>query len=303
MLRHSLIRMTPDQRLAAVAAGQHGCATIEQALAAGLTRDQVYRRVRSGRFERLGHHVLRLAGAPVTWEQQLMAGLLDLGGDSVVSHRAAAAVHGFDGFDPGPIEFLLGRQRRGTGAGWQVHTTIRLERIDRVETNGFRCTSASRTIVDLAGSVPVRALERAIDSAVRDGLSSPTFLAHRLGALRHRRGVRVLDRLLVDSGGHSDLERRFLQLIRMAGLPSPIRQRTFRDEQGRVIRADFSFEPRLLLVEVSGRRGHSSDAERAKDAQRRNELQRLGFVVLEFTNRQVRDEPGYVIATLRRHLI
>jgi very-short-patch-repair endonuclease len=55
-------------------------------------------------------------------------------------------------------------------------------------------------------------------------------------------------------------------------------------------------------VEVSGRRGHSSDAERAKDAQRRNELQHLGFVVLEFTNRQVRDEPGYVIATLRRHL-
>jgi very-short-patch-repair endonuclease len=231
-----------------------------------------------------------------------MAGLLDLGDDALVSHRSAAALHGFDGFDPGPVEFLQPRERRGTGAGWRVHTTTRLERIDRVEVEGFRCTSASRTIVDLAGSVLVRALERAIDSAVRDGLTSPTFLAHRLSALRHGRGVRLLDRLLVDAGGHSDLERRFLQLVRVAGLPSPIRQRTFRNQARRVIRVDFSFEPRPLIVEVSGRRGHSSDAERAKDAQRRNELQHLGFVVLEFTNRQVRDEPGYVIATLRRHL-
>ena len=185
-LRHSLTWMTPDQRLAAIAAGQHGCATIEQALAAGLTRDQVYRRIRSGRLERLGHHVLRIAGAPATWEQALMAGLLDLGDGAVVSHRAAAALHGFDGFDPGPVEFLQPRRRRGSGVGWKVHTTVRLELIDRVEVDGFRCTSASRTVVDLAGSARVRALERAIDSAVRDGLSSPTFLAHRLRALRPR---------------------------------------------------------------------------------------------------------------------
>ena len=200
-LRHSLTWMTPDQRLAAIAAGQHGCATIEQALAAGLTRDHVYRRIRSGRMERLGHHVLRLAGAPATWEQELMAGLLDLGDDAVVSHWAAAALHGFDGFDPGAVEFLQPRRRRGSGEGWKVHTTVRLERIDRVEVSGFRCTSASRTVIDLAGSAPIRALERAIDSAVRDGLSSPTFLAHRLRALRPARGVRVLDRLLVDSVG------------------------------------------------------------------------------------------------------
>ena len=186
--------------------------------------------------------------------------------------------------------------------GWKVHTTVRLELIDRVEVDGFRCTSASRTVVDLAGSARVRALERAIDSAVRDGLSSPTFLAHRLRALRPARGVRTLDRLLVDSGGHSDLERRFLELVRRAGLPRPICQRPYRDDHGRVIRVDFSFEPRPVIVEVTGRRGHASDAERAKDAQRRNELQRVGFVVLEFTNRQVRDEPDDVIATLRRHL-
>ena len=57
----------------------------------------------------------------------------------------------------------------------------------------------------------------------------------------------------------------------------------------------------MLIVEVSGRRGHSSDAERAKDAQRRNELQILGYTVLEFTYADIKDRPDYVLATLRRH--
>ena len=69
----------------------------------------------------------------------------------------------------------------------------------------------------------------------------------------------------------------------------------------RVGRVDFCFEPQLLIVEVSGRRGHSTDAERAKDAQRRNELQTLGYTVLEFTYADVKDRPDYVLATLRRH--
>jgi len=68
-----------------------------------------------------------------------------------------------------------------------------------------------------------------------------------------------------------------------------------------VARVDFSFEPVPLLVEVGGRRGHSSDAERAKDARRRNELQALGFVVLEFTYLDIHQRPNDVIAMLRRH--
>jgi very-short-patch-repair endonuclease/predicted transcriptional regulator of viral defense system len=295
--------MLADQRLHALAARQHGCVTVDQARAAGLSVSQIHRRLRDERFERLGHHVLRVAGSPHSWEQQLMAALLDHGDGAVVSHHAAAALHAFDGFPRQPVEVTMTRAARGRRAHWRLHTTRRLELIDRTEIDGFRSTTASRTIIDLAATASVSQLERAIDSAVRDGWSSPAFLRRRLGALRGRgrRGVRLLDELLEDSGGHSDLERRFLALVRRAGLPKPTCQRILgRGET--VSRVDFSFEPRPVLVEVSGRRGHASDAERAKDARRRNELQELGFVVLEFTNRQVREQPGYVIATLRRHL-
>ena len=233
-----------------------------------------------------------------------MAGVLDLGSTALVSHRAAAALHGFDGFRREPIELTSPRSRRGAAGPWTVHTTRRLELIDRVRVDGFPATSASRTIIDLAGTASVAELERAIDSAVRDGLTSPLFLSRQLERLRGRgrRGVVLLDELLVDSGGHSDLERRFLALVRLAGLPRPTCQRVFRRDGTTLARVDFSFEPRPVIVEVSGRRGHSSDAERARDAQRRNELQHLGFVVLEFTNEQVRRHPAAVVAALRRHL-
>jgi very-short-patch-repair endonuclease len=69
----------------------------------------------------------------------------------------------------------------------------------------------------------------------------------------------------------------------------------------RVGRVDFCFQVQMLVVEVSGRRGHSTDGERAKDAQRRNELQALGYTVLEFTYADIRDRPGYVIALLRQY--
>jgi len=294
----------PDRLLLDLAARQHGCASISQAIDAGLTAPQIRHRLRRGWFERVGSHVLRIGGTPLSWEHQLMAGLLDLGPAALVYGRAAAALHEFDGFAPRPVEFVVPRGARGVAPHWNVHTSLVLPSIDRAVVRGFWCTSASRTVIDLARTASASELERAIDSAVRDGLSSPRFLAKRLSALRGsgRAGVRLLDELLVDSGGHSDLERVFLRLVRQAGLPRPKCQRIFRRDRTTLARVDFSFEPLPVIAEVSGRRGHSSDAERAKDGRRRNELQQEGFIVLDFTDHQVRREPMYVITALRRAL-
>jgi very-short-patch-repair endonuclease len=62
------------------------------------------------------------------------------------------------------------------------------------------------------------------------------------------------------------------------------------------------FEPFASVVEVSGRRGHASDAERARDAQRRNELQDIGRHVFEYTYHDVTKRPGYVTTTMRAPL-
>lgn len=58
-----------------------------------------------------------------------------------------------------------------------------------------------------------------------------------------------------------------------------------------------------LIVEVSGRRGHTSDRDRQHDARRRNDLQASGWMVLEFTTADVLDDPSYVITTITEQLV
>jgi very-short-patch-repair endonuclease len=165
-----------------------------------------------------------------------------------------------------------------------VHSTFTLAPIDRVVVGGYPCTSATRTIIDLARlRVPRIQLEAAIDST-------------------RTLGARLLDELLVDTGGHSMLERRFLQLVRRAGLPRPRTQVIHRRDGRTFARVDFLFDDVGVVVEVSGRKGHSSPSERARDAQRRNELQDAGRAVYEYTWEQVTRRAEWVAATLRARL-
>ncbi|HQZ36558.1 MAG TPA: hypothetical protein PK020_19170 [Ilumatobacteraceae bacterium] len=46
--------------------------------------------------------------------------------------------------------------------------------------------------------------------------------------------------------------------------------------------------------------GHASDADRRKDARRRNELQHRGYAVIEFTAADGMTDPGYVVDSLGR---
>ena len=158
-----------------------------------------------------------------------MAAVLDLGPAAVVSHRAAAALHGFDGFERRPVEVTLPAQDEGFAKHGPCTRPVASTPSTGCGSMQLPATSASRTIIDLAATASVAELERAIDSAVRDGLTSPAFLAAPAPDPSHRgrRGVVLLDELLADSGGHSDLERRFLALVRSAGLPRPICQRVF----------------------------------------------------------------------------
>ena len=131
------------------------------------------------------------------------------------------------------------------------------------------------------------------------------MLSKRLAGLRGpgRWGCRLLDELLLDSGGETLLERRFLALLRAVRLPRPRVQIPFRDGERTVARVDFLYDDLFIIVEVSGGRGHSTAADRAKDAQRRNELQDIGFRVYEFTWEDVNRRTSWVQEQMRERLI
>jgi very-short-patch-repair endonuclease len=288
-------------QLISIAARQEGLLSAAQIRATDLTPEQQRGLVTSGWLRRVAPHVYEIRGVPATHRYRLRLGLLCLGERSWISYEAAAALHGLDRSKPDAVEFTIDRNRRNYSLPFTVHTTTRLKPIDLVVVEGFRTMSATRTVIDLAHArAHTHRVEAAIDSAVRLGLSSPVVLAERLETLRGsgRWGCRLIDELIVDSGGHSMLERRFLQLVRETGLPRPRTQVVHRKGGRQIARVDFLFEAVGVVVEVSGRLGHSSPAERAHDAQRRNELQDIGRRVYEYTWEDVTQRTGFVRRTL-----
>jgi hypothetical protein len=164
----------------------------------------------------------------------------------------------------------------------------------------FRLTAGARTIIDIASRVNERQLSAAIGSAVRDGWTSEEVLAQRVGDQVGRRGTGILRRAVIGPVGHSYLERRFLALVRDAGIPAPRTQVTYQGD--RTIRVDALWDIETLVVEVMGHRYHCTAADLQRDAQRRAELQELGFEVFEFTYADIARRPAYVVSRLVRTL-
>lgn len=188
-----------------------------------------------------------------------------------------------------------------------MHTTTNLSADDLVDIGPIPCTSVARTILGLAALVPpleADLVRDVVDRAVRDGMASDRWLWWRLTELRcrGRNGVSVLEATLGDRAGmgrtESWLERETLRLIAAAGLPLPTVRRRIRRRGAFVARVDFAYEGERIVIEVDGHGSHSTRAERAADAARRNQLGLLDFRVLVFTYDQVVCDPATVVADI-----
>ena len=273
-----------------------------------MTRPRVRRLLRDGYLRLVSSDVFIVGAAPATWHRHLMAGVLQLGDGALVSGEAAASLHNFDTFPPGRLEYLVGAGWRNRNTAGRVHSTsARLEATDAVVVASIPCTSPTRTLFDLAAVVSRPRMEHAIDSALRDQLTTEAELLQLLERVRQsgRNGVRRFEEALgVTSGpaAHSVLERRFLRLVEVHDLPVPRSQVTYVDADERfVARVDFVFEE-VLIVELDGHRFHTTRAQRQRDHQRRNALERAGKHVLVFTYEDVRDRPAYVVREVRAAL-
>jgi hypothetical protein len=249
--------------------------------------------------------VWRHATSRETFELRVRAFSRSLGPEAALSGAAAAAWWGLDGFDPNmeDVVFTVPRSARWRGS-LPVRTTDDWRPTDSQRHLGIRVLAVTRLILDLAEiGESARRIESAIDSGIRLRLTSVATLRTRIGddGSRGRRGIRLLRELMLDSGGESALERRFLRIVRAAGLPRPRPQVAGVRESGRAMRVDFEF-PGGLVVEVSGRLGHTSDRDRQREVRRRNALRAHGSTYLEFTTADVVEDPAYVIATVRASL-
>ncbi len=240
-------------------AEQHeGVVTTHQARTLGASSLQIHRWVERGLVNRVGVRSLSFPGHPTSWRLELRTALNEVGDGALISHRAAARLHGFDGFSEGPIEVIAARRFRNRSITGVLHSMPTVPLIDRCTIAGFPCTSPARTVIDLAGCCSKNELENAVDSAIRDGGTSLAFLHKRLSALRisGRAGVALLDTVLVDAGGANKLEREFLRLCRLHSVTRPSCQIVHRVGNQTVARVDFDFAPSLLVVEVEALARH-----------------------------------------------
>jgi len=296
-------RKTVNER----AGRQRGLVTRADLHAAGVTKHQRLALVDEGSLVPLGRRTYRHAAAQLDDRGRLLAACLDTGG--VASHRSAAWLHGLPGFVAGhPPEVLVASPHADYRVDLaRVHTTTWLPTDDLVETAGIPCTSVARTLFGLAALVPevsADAVRGAVDDAVRLHLATDKWLWWRLEKLRcrGRNGVAVFETILsARSGGlvtESWLEREFLRVLAAAGLALPICQARIRARGAFVARVDFLYPEACVIIEVTGAIGHSTPAQRAADARRRNRLARLGYLLLEFTFEQVVQEPAVVVDEL-----
>jgi very-short-patch-repair endonuclease len=294
----------PFTSLAEFASTRTGVFTSAEAIGLGVSRSALSRSVARGSLERIGTRHYRFVGQFDNWYQRVDVALGDTGPRSWLTAGTAARFHRFDGFaEFDPIEVLVPRScRNRSSAVAIVHSSTSTRLVDCSTTDGVRVTSPARTIIELARTSTSNELERAVDSAVSDGGTSPVYLAKRLRSLRGtgRAGARMLDAVLVDAGGSNALERRMLRIIREAHLPKPTCQVIHRRDGKTVARVDFQFSGTNIVVEVDGQVAHATPRQRQHDAQRRRELDDIGVRVLTFVHDEVFHHPHRVTRDLLR---
>jgi hypothetical protein len=230
--------------------------------------------------------------------------MLDIGGEVWASGPSAAALHGFDGYRlKAPFDVTILRGRDVKRVGHRIHTTARLDLIDRAVVDEVPVLSAARTLIDLARTETRERLTVAFDSGLRDGRFNESLVHRRIMALRSKgrfgvpRLIEAIEGAEVVRGGHSWLEREYLRLLAGAGLPMPLTQQVLTRAGDRLVRVDFRFADTPVVVEVLGYQSHRSKAQLRRDADRLNALLADGLQPYQFSYEHVVEAPGEVVET------
>jgi hypothetical protein len=112
----------------------------------------------------------------------------------------------------------------------------------------------------------------------------------------------VIEGCEASRGGHSWLERGYLELCDGAGLPRPNVQQVLARTGDHLVRVDCRFPGSNVIVELLGYRWHRTKEQMARDAERMNALVIGGFVPLQFTYDQVTTSPAEILAQTRAAL-
>lgn len=284
------------RQLWALARTQHSVVTRAQLVELGLSPEAIQHRIERGRLHPLHRGVYALGRPQLDQLGTWMAAVLRCGPEALLGYGSAAALLGIAEQVPQMVEIVVPSHVDRRPPGIRVHRRAVLRAGDRDERRGVPVTGPAATLIDCASRVGSKSLEAMVNAADRLDLIDPEALLREVEATPSRPGRRALRELLdrqTFARTDSELERRFLRLVRSAGLPFP-------QTQVRVngYRVDFYWPELRLVIETDGLRYHRTPNQQARDLRREQVHAASGLTALRFPAAQVFKEPTTVEAIL-----
>jgi very-short-patch-repair endonuclease len=231
----------------------------------------------------------------------MLAAVLACGEGTVLSHGSAAELIGLWDKRLAPIEVIPPNWSGRKIAGIRWHRVRMPIGVEIEERDGIPCTSAARTLVDMAGRSGWASLRRLVEQAAILRLLDIDEI-DRILAQGRRRGAPRLRTILAPwrRGGEgtpklrSRLEARLLPRLIEEGLPAP-RTNVKLAIEGHRFEVDLLWDEQRLVIETDGEETHGTRAAFQRDRWRDQLLTAAGYRTARITWRQVVDEPNAVV--------
>ncbi len=286
---------------------QHGLVTRTQAKSAGYSPNQIKERLARGTWHVAERGIYRLASHPDSWLAGVLAATLSTGG--VASHRTAGVLWGLEGIRRVRPEITVPIVSGRTSRIATIHRTTQWDRIDATKRSGIAVTGVARTLLDMAWWLSLTNLLVAVDDARLRKLVDweDLYTVYR----RHSRQGRtscgpfrsMLDRHLgEETMSRSGWNRLVQALLVDAGLPKPELEYPVRGPDGFAADLDLAYPEQKIGIELDSATWHLNRTSFEKDPRRRNQIQNLGWSVLNFTWSDYAERSRQLVATVRAAL-
>jgi hypothetical protein len=284
---------TVEEILGRIARRQHGVVTRRQLLDAGISKEEIRRRIQKRALLVVHRGVYRVGHRAPSVEARYHAAVLACGDGAVLRGKAAGYLWGLiKGAAPTP-EVTAPTERRIEGV--RTRRARSNERTEATTRHGIPTTTVPRTLVDLSSMLQSGDLARACHEAGVLHHTTPRQVEEVLERRPTTPGAKQL-RKVIHGDVHvtlSGLERRFLKRLVEEALPLPI---TNKPAGGR--RVDCRWPEHNLTVELDSYRYHRSRHAWELDRRREREAHARGDDFRRYTHDDVFQTPDHMLTEL-----
>lgn len=276
---------------------QYGLISRSQLRQAGVTDNDLGRRLTESRLQRVHPGVYYLDSTPPTWRTQVLAGVMAAGPDAIASHRTAAVLWELDAIYGRMIEVTVPFNDQPVPEGVILHRTRRTNPVTTLD--GIPVSPLPKNLLDIAPLVPDRTLLKAARSGVRRELTTVEEMDKAVGLYGGRgvsgtRKYRRVIRAVADDQSGSVSEIDLKHIVMDAPVPRPVQQLQVRLPDGTNAYPDFAWPDRMRIVEADGFEAHGTPEQLQHDLWRQNQLMDLGWEIRRFTATDIREKPDEV---------